>query len=205
MNARIGKWISSVLALAVGVTLCVMWKRQDILSLIIYLIGGLFLLTGLINLLVATRRRRKKVAGSGSTSIGTTSGIGGMCIGAAMLLLPAFFEGVIVYALAVVLILAGLWHIYILGYGFSPIKFPGWFYILPIVVIVEGVVILCAGNVRSSADIVVLMTGIGIAIHGVNSMLELGAAKILNKKMITVSSSSPDYEEEAQEVKAEEM
>ena len=196
MNARIGKWISSVLALAVGVTLCVMWKRQDILSLIIYLIGGLFLLTGLINLLVATRRRRKKVAGSGSTFIGTTSGIGGMCIGAAMLLLPAFFEGVIVYALAVVLILA---------YGFSPIKFPGWFYILPIVVIVEGVVILCAGNVRSSADIVVLMTGIGIAIHGVNSMLELGAAKILNKKMITVSSSSPDYEEEAQEVKAEEM
>ena len=74
MNARIGKWISSVLALAVGVTLCVMWKRQDILSLIIYLIGGLFLLTGLINLLVATRRRRKKVAGSGSTFIGTTSG-----------------------------------------------------------------------------------------------------------------------------------
>lgn len=188
MNARSGKWISSVLALAVGIALCVMWRRQDILRMIVYLVGGLFALTGFINLLVSTRRRRKNIAGSGSTFIGTTSGIGGMCIGAAMILLPTFFVGIIVYALAVVLILAGLWHIYILGYGFAPIKFPGWFYIFPVVVLVEGVVILCAGSVRASADVVVLMTGIGIAIYGATSMLELAAAGMRGR---SVASSTP--------------
>lgn len=176
MNARGGKWVSSMLALGVGVALCVMWRRQDILQLIVYLIGGLFALTGFINFLVSTHRRRNNTAGTGATFAGTTSGIGGMCIGAAMLLIPSFFVGIIVYALAVILIIAGLWHIYILGYGFAPLKFPGWFYIFPVLVIVEGVVILCAGSVRASADIVVLMTGIGITVYAATSILELVTA-----------------------------
>lgn len=183
MNARTGKWISNVLMLAVGVTLCVMWRRQDILHSIIYLIGGLFVLTGLINLIVSSHRRRKNMAGTGSTFVGTTSGIGGMCIGAAMLLVPTFFVGIMVYALAIFLILAGSWQFYILGYGFSPFKFPGWFYIFPIVLIVEGVVILCAGSVRASADVVVLMTGIGIILYALNSFFELGSAGMQSRRV----------------------
>ncbi|MBD5198241.1 MAG: hypothetical protein HDS86_03675 [Bacteroidales bacterium] len=187
MNAKTGKWISNVLMLAVGITLCVMWKRQDILYNIIYLIGGLFVLTGLINLLVSSRRRRKNMAGTGSTFVGTTSGIGGICIGAALLLAPAFFVGIIVYALAIFLILAGVWQFYILGYGFAPIKFPGWFYIFPIVLIVEGVVILCAGGVRESADVVVLMTGIGIILYAINSFFELGSAGMQKGRIPTAT------------------
>lgn len=183
MNAKIGKWICAVLALAVGVTLCMTWQRENILRTIVYLIGGLFFTTGLINMLVATRRRRKNMSGSGTTFVGTTSGIGGMCIGAAMMLMPMFFVGIIVYALALVLIISGLWHIYLLGYGFTPVKFPGWFYIFPIVVIIEGVVILCAGSVRASADIVVLMTGIGITVYALTMMFELITAGIFYRKI----------------------
>lgn len=89
-----------------------------------------------------------------------------------MLIQPTFFVGLLAYIFAALLILYGIFHIIVIGFWAKPIVLPMWFYVIPVLMIVAGVVLLCT-SVRTLNSAVVLITGIALVASAVNSLLEM--------------------------------
>lgn len=173
MNVVKGAWFSALLILIAGIVLCFLFNHNNVLVTIVYIVGALFTATGAVNVIVASSRRSNGKSGAVTTAVGWIAGLGGIGLGAVMLISPHSFTDILVYVFAIALILAGLWHFFTLSYSFRPLRMPGWLYFLPLIVLVGGVVILCSTSVRENVPVSVLMTGIGGIIFAVTTFLEI--------------------------------
>lgn len=172
MNVIKSNWVCSVLIFATGITLCCLYDRENILAIIVYILGVLFTATGCVNIIVSSLRHNKGVSNSFSTAVGWIAGLGGIGLGAAMLIVPREFTSVLVYIFAALLILGGLWHFLLLSRYFKSAGLPGWLYIPPLVIVVAGVVMFCSQTVRDNIKVSILMSGIGALIFSVVTLLE---------------------------------
>ena len=91
-----------------------------------------------------------------------------------MVVSPAFFVGLLAYIFGAILILYGIFHIIVVAVWSRPFILPWWFYLIPVLMIIAGVVILCT-DVRTINSAVVLITGIALVASSVNSVLEISA------------------------------
>lgn len=182
MNIVKGNWLSNILLMAGGIVLCILFQKDNVLTTVVYILGALFTMTGCINVIIASQSHSKGSKGTFTTVIGWIAGIGGIGLGAAMLLTPHSFTGILVYVFSIGLIFAGLWHFFTLSYAFRPVKFPGWFYFLPLIILVGGVVILCSANIRDNIPVSVIMTGTGLIIFALTSFLENGYVSLIHHR-----------------------
>lgn len=169
MNSR-SNIVTGILVFIVGVVFIFMQSRQDVLHAIVFILGLLFIAAGIVNMLM--------LYGSKSGGNSSSSRISGILVSGAALVLgiwmvisPGDIISVIVYAFAVLLILGGAYHLYMLSYGYRPLRFPGWFYILPSLLVIAGVTMLIIGSARLQSYIV-LITGIAMVVFSVSSLLE---------------------------------
>jgi len=127
--------IRIIFALVLGAVLIV-WPATAINYLVIT-IGALFLVPGLISIAGYFLRRRQS-----SETMFPIESIGSCLLGLALILIPDFFVGALMYILAAVLILAGFFQIRGLVIVRRQIKIPLGFYIFPVIILITGVVIL---------------------------------------------------------------
>lgn len=209
MDSNKGNWLSNLLILAAGVAMCFLLKRDNILTTIVYVLGFMFLATGIINLIMVTRRKAKGKTGSVGSTVGWIAGIGGIGLGAAMVFSTASFTPVLVYVFAFGLILAGLWQFIAIGYGFKPCRMPGWMYFVALVILVAGVVILCSSTIRENDRVCVIITAIGAILFAVLGFIQQLVYTSLMKNQKAVAKPSEATEStkvtdvEAQEVHPE--
>lgn len=168
---------TGIVTLIIGVVL--IFLRATALDVVVMTVGIGFLLTAVVNVILILSRKndvdvtvdgRKKSraavsAGAVITAMGTTA------LGLWMVLAPASFSSMIVYVFSALIIVAGLYHICILGYGFGGTRFPFVFYILPILLVLTGVVLLIIGVDAIKASIV-LITGIALVVYSVCNFIE---------------------------------
>lgn len=171
MKSR-SNWLTIIIVFVVGILLIVWHQRIDILSWIVISAGLMLVIPGLYSLISAMVRKKEdgKINYSAS-SASIVASVGALALGIWMIVNPAFFVGLLAYIFAAILILYGIYHIIVIGFRAKPIIMPGWFYIIPVLMIIAGVVLLCT-SVRTLNSVVVLITGIALVASAVNSMLE---------------------------------
>lgn len=168
----------NVLILIVGIVFIFMQSRENVINAIVIITGLLFVASGVINLIMTFSSRRPD--GSGRGIPGTLACVAAVALGLWMALEPSSLVNIIVYIFAGLLILGGAFHIYQLSYGYAPLRFPGWMYIFPTVLIVAGATILFLGA-ANVVNYIVLITGIAMVIFSVNSFLEYAGSQSHDK------------------------
>lgn len=166
---------TGVITLILGVAL--LFMQATAINVVVMVVGGAFLLSSVIDLIVVFHSKatlevngEKKSAGSISI-ISTLTAVATGALGLWMLLMPESFSSLLVYVFAAIILLAGLYHISMLGFGFRNARFPFAFYILPILLVATGVVIFVLGPVKMM-NAIVLVTGIALIVYAVCNFLE---------------------------------
>jgi len=126
--------IRCICALVIGVLL-VAWPEAAILYLVIT-IGVLFLVPGLFSVFGYLIRGKQ----DGSSF--PIAGLGSLLFGLWLMIMPAFFVGILMYVLGAVLVLAGISQIVNLSAARSWTVVPGGFFVIPVLVLIAGIVVL---------------------------------------------------------------
>lgn len=175
-------WLSVLITALVGILLIIFYRRGEILSWVVMLFGACLVIPGLYNLFTTVRMRNKlkqlesSTAGSrnlpaGSLTASIVASVAGIALGVWMLLTPDFFVGLIVYVFGALLLLYGVYELVFAAWLSRPYRLPYYFYLMPILMIVGGIVILCT-TIRTMNQVMMLLTGILLLASVVNSTLE---------------------------------
>ena len=124
-----------VLALALGIVLII--YPLEAINYLVIIIGVLFLAPGLISILGYLLRNKQT-----SDARFPIESVGSSLLGLALILMPGFFVGALMYILSAILILAGFFQIRALFTARKQVAIPFIFYIIPVLILLVGVAIL---------------------------------------------------------------
>ncbi|MDE5793584.1 MAG: DUF308 domain-containing protein [Muribaculaceae bacterium] len=166
---------TGIVTLILGIAL--LFMQATAINVVVMVVGGAFLLSALIDLIVVLRSKAtleangERKSTSSISIISTLTAVATGALGLWMLLNPGSFSALLVYVFAAIILLAGLYHISMLGFGFRNARFPFAFYILPILLVGAGVVVFVLGPVKMM-NAIVLVTGIALIVYSVCNFLE---------------------------------
>lgn len=173
-----GNWLTTLVVFVAGVLLIAWHSRIDILQWIVDLVGITLIVPALYSFIIALGRKRR---GEGDETVRTArtstlwASIGAIALGVWMVCDPTLFAGLLAYIFGALLVLYGIYHIVLMSYWLRPFAFAFWFYVIPVLMIIAGIVIL-ASSVRDMNSVVVLITGIALVASAVNTLLEYTAS-----------------------------
>lgn len=182
---------TGVVVLVVGIAL--LFLRATAINIVVMVLGGMFLLAAAINLyLIFSDAAKVKVDSGGRARAGSELSVGSVlsaiaaaALGLWMLLDPSALSTLMVYLIAGLMIVAGLYHACLLAFGFRPMRFPFIYYVLPILLVVAGVVVLLVGALTIK-NYIVLIAGVAMIVYAVSCFLEVaGSSSYYRQKQIT--------------------
>lgn len=159
--------VRSIATIIIGVLLVM--QREAILPIIVQCIGAAFILPGLIALVSYLLAKRNASEQQGNATVVLLTSVGSVVFGLWLLLSPAFFVGILMMLLGVLVSLLGLYQIFtlILARRFSSI--PTAMYIMPLTLIVLGLAVLV--NPFDAASIPFILLGVGAVIGGLSDLI----------------------------------
>ena len=168
-------FLTYISALVIGILLLCFHEQAGLLKGIVIAMGILITVPSALMLISSFFT---KPAPDGAKQFPTWSTIvvacAGLVLGIWMLVMPGFFVGVTIYTLGVVLILVGIAQIVFISGASKP--YGGamvWWYAVPILVIVGGLIIVFLGpSILDKAATIV--TGILLIVYAVNGVGSLG-------------------------------
>lgn len=179
---------TGIVTLILGVAL--LFMQATAINVVVMVVGGAFLLSSIIDLIIVFKSKAtlevngEKRSTTSISIISTLTAVATGALGLWMLLRPASFSSLLVYVFAAIILLAGLYHISMLGFGFSNVRFPFAFYILPILLVATGVVVFILGPMKMM-NAIVLVTGIALIVYAVCNFIEAAGEssyqKVLDK------------------------
>lgn len=165
MLSRNSNLFQAIIVGVVGILLIFLHGRVDLLNWVSIAVGLMFVLPSLYVLGKSLGSKQSLPGGVAFVSVG------GVILGLLMCIFPAEFAKFFVYVFAALLIIFGVYHIVDLASWSKSVKFPFFFYIIPILMVGAGIVILCTPLAQIN-DLVVLITGIALVASSVNSICE---------------------------------
>lgn len=168
---------SSLIILAVGILL--LFLQSTALSIVILVMGLLLIAAAGIGFYFDYSGAKQ--AGQSVSVFSMISLIVSLAAGLWMVFAPASAASLLVYVIAIGLILGGVLHIANMMTGFGPIRLPGYFYIVPLLLVICGIVVLIIGADRTK-DCIVLICGISLIVYAVSTLLEVASYKRLLKQ-----------------------
>lgn len=175
---------TGIVTLILGVAL--LFMQHTAINVVVMVVGGAFLLSAIIDLILVFRAKSKiETSGGHAESISVVSTLTAVATGALglwLLLKPTTFTSLLVYVFAAIIILAGLYHICMLGFGFKDARFPFAFYILPLMLVAAGVVVFIIGA-TAMMNAIVLVTGICLIVYAVCNFIEAAGESSYTKRI----------------------
>lgn len=169
--------ITSILLLVAGIILIVQHDQIDLLGWIVMLMGVLFIIPSLYHLaMLLLRQCDNDAINRASRGPAIIAAVGGIGLGACMILRPEFFVGILVYLFAGILVLGGIIQLLLVAYGTRPLRAPWWMYVAPALITITGIVLLCT-DIHAIESTVVLLTGIAFVMAAINSFLATVATR----------------------------
>lgn len=166
---------TGIVTLILGIAL--LFMQATAINVVVMVVGAAFILSAIVDLIVVFHSKatlevngEKKSAASISI-VSTLTAVATGALGLWMLISPASFSSLLVYVFAAIILLAGLYHICMLAFGFSDARFPFGFYILPILLVATGGVVFVLGPVKMM-NAIVLVTGIALIVYAVCNFIE---------------------------------
>lgn len=188
MRNSANNWLTILIVMAVGILLIIYHQHLNLLNWLVIAVGVALVVPAVYSVITAISNRRRIRQGEQDNDpmrVATRSTLwasaGAVALGVWMIVNPGFFVGLIAYIFGAILVLYGIFHIVLIAMAAKSFRMPGWFYVIPVLMIIAGAVILCT-SVRLMNDIVVLITGIGLVASAVNSVMEqVGTSTSLRK------------------------
>lgn len=106
--------------------------------------------------------------------------LGAIFMGAFMMINPEVFKGILAYIFIALMIVGGVFHLFYLLKDIREVKYPIWFFALPIMMIVAGLVSMFTSLLENESAIV-LITGIVFIAFALNSFIELWTLRTIAK------------------------
>ncbi len=163
----------SLIVLALGVVFIWLCNRADFLHSVVMLCGVAFVLPAVISLLSMFLVSKDNRRSAGARMIQMICGVGGLGLGACILLMPDTFRPLLVYLFAALLIVGGALQIFLVSHKSRQVAYPGWLLVAPILVLVAGVVMVSFESFRHMEyeKWVVLITGCAFVAYGLNGII----------------------------------
>ena len=158
MNHSLVRAISSIL---IGLLL-VVWPETAIVYLVIA-IGVLFFIPGLISVGTYVARGQKVGIPFPIVSIGS------LLFGLWLMVSPAFFVGILMYVLGIILVFAGISQIINLMNVRTWAQVATGYFVVPVLILIAGMVVLL--NPFATASIPFIILGISCMVYGITDML----------------------------------
>ena len=172
MNGK-GSFFVSLLILALGVAFIFLFGRYDIPKVILYFCGAAFVIPALISLVSLFSRKSEGTVPAPARFFQLISSVGGLVLGACVFLMPETFRGLLVYLFGALLIVIGVYQVYLLSRKTRPGDYPSWTYVMPLAALVAGVVLIVTPSLHriENERWLVLVTGIGFVFFGLTSFI----------------------------------
>lgn len=168
---------SSVIMLIVGIAL--IFLKSAALSVLVLVFGILLIVASGLSFYLSYNSA--KSVGQSVPALSVVNLLICMAVGIWMVVAPGSAAALLVYIIAIGMILLGAYHIIGLMSYPSGLKAPGFFYIVPILLVVCGIVVLIIGAGRTQ-DYIVLICGISLIVYALSTLCEaLSYSKALNK------------------------
>lgn len=155
--------IRCICALVLGILL-VVWPEAAIIYLVIA-VGVLFLVPGLLSVFGYLSRGRQQGMPF------PVAGLGSLLFGLWLMIMPAFFVGILMYVLGAVLVLAGVSQVVNLSAARSWTVVPGGFFVVPVLVLLAGIVVLF--NPFTAAAVPFIVLGVSSIVYGLSDLVNI--------------------------------
>lgn len=186
-----GKTLSALglIALIAGVAIIIFYK--SITSQGVVLTAGLlFMAVGLANLIVYGRPNRTASSiGKVFTQISNAAAI---VLGICMLVFQSTFAPLVSFIFGLLIAVCALWQFFLLAVGTRPYQLHGWLYVFPLL-LTAGAIFIFVQKV-SSDEVIVLTTGIAMAVMGVGCFCQ-GVALGMARRQAEKPSEEPKHAE----------
>ena len=172
--------LRAVCALAVGILL--VSNPTEMTALLVQIIGGLFVLSGLIAIIgyfttnYRTKRARQRIAALADvesaniripspSTISLVVGVGSMALGVFLFLQPSLFIHILMFVLGGLLVLLGFYQLVALigARRVAPLAFS--LFVMPVLVAAAGVLVVCYP--METASLPFLILGVAYILYGV--------------------------------------
>ena len=150
-------------AIALGILLMV-WPEAAILYLVIA-IGAVFFLPSLFSIVQYFQKGRQLGGYFPIVSFGS------LLFGLWLMISPAFFVGILMYVLGVVLVFAGVSQIVTLLRARSYAKVASYFFVTPILILLAGLLVLI--NPFAAASIPFIILGVSSTMYGIAELINI--------------------------------
>ena len=153
--------IRSICSIVIGLLL-VVWPEAAVGYLVIA-IGALFLVPGLVSIFAYVMNRNKVKVPFPIVSVGS------FLFGLWLMVSPAFFVGILMYVLGIVLVFAGVSQI------INLMNFRSWaqvsmgYFVFPVLILVAGMVVLL--NPFTAAAIPFIILGVSCMVYGITDII----------------------------------
>lgn len=197
-----GKTLSAmgILAIAAGVLLAIFCVSVTTKRVVIAA-GILFGVAGLANLIFTSRRQQISAIGRTLTQIANAAAV---IFGVCLIVFCDTFMPLVTFIFGIFVGVCALWQFFVLAIGCRPHQLPAWLYVFPLAVAAGTIAIfLCKGR-PDSDHLVMLLSGIFIAVTGVGSVIEGSFLGNARRKLMHAQAAAA-AESEPQEVKAKEI
>lgn len=169
---------TNILIFIIGLILVIVHNFDNLMDFMIVIVGIIFLIPSMYSLL-ATLFSKKPSTYCKLTSSLITS-LGAIFMGAFMMINPEVFKGILAYIFIALMIVGGVFHLFYLLKDIREVKYPIWFFALPIMMIVAGLVSMFTSLLENESAIV-LITGIVFIAFALNSFIELWTLRTIAK------------------------
>lgn len=176
--------VANVLIFAVGLIICLMHARENIIHNLLFVTGLIFLVPGVANLLILIDRRNKPAEEKTSgfrTMISWVSTAAAIILGAMIVITPDSFKAEFMFIIGALLILLAITLFYIMAVNLKEVKLPVWMYAGPGLVLVDGVVIACMKSTVSHNNLVAFLMGFGLMLVAISFFMAFFAANSHNR------------------------
>ncbi len=177
---RKSRILENIVVLGIGIALLCLYGQKELYRWIISLAGIMFLAPAVIGMFGQAnqdRRAREEALRTGTRRRGRMNSlmswitcIAGVILGVVFIVLWQTFEPVLSFLMGALVLAGGVYHFYALAFGYDNVKFPGYFYIFPALLVIGGGVLLFAKPEQSTTA---MITGIGMVLFAVTSILSM--------------------------------
>ena len=166
MEKKTSTLVTPLLILALGVMMICLF-RGNFIEWIIEAIGIVMILLGVYNILVVMDRKKEE----GSNTPVIVAGVIAAALGLWIVVQPLFFEKFMVFVFAIAVAAVAVNDIITMVQLAKPGKAPGYFYVVPVLMIIAALVLVLT-PVRTINSTVVLITGICLTASGINRLTD---------------------------------
>lgn len=197
-----GNLWSAIFALIIGIAM--VFFSDIALHTVVLVVGILFIATAVLNLsLELSRKRAGSNRHASMTAILSSAGAG--VLGVLMVFTPSGMVDLMIYLFAAAIILLGLYQIVTLAFAYRPVTFPFWFFILPALLVITGVVI-CLIGAQEVGELMILITGIALIVYAIATFIDIAGLLSFRRDLAKAQKLADEASaKEVEDVKAEEV